>query len=127
MFIDNLARARGIFSLQISIKEAAVMAHEARPEPNTHLNGNLLDVNKVSCLGPTIPSTSFVDDEIGIRPAEAAATFVQLTKRVWNEEKLTIRTKALMYQSCVPSRLLYGAETWTTHAKHKKIPGETGI
>ncbi|PIK50910.1 putative cytohesin-3-like [Apostichopus japonicus] len=42
----------------------------------------------------------------------------KLQKRVL--ENLTLNTKMKVYQACVLSTLLYGSETWTTHAKHQK-------
>ena len=36
-----------------------------------------------------------------------------MTTRVWDNQKLSICTKANVYRSCVCSTLLYGCETWT--------------
>ena len=40
--------------------------------------------------------------------------------RAWRNRKRTVRTKALIYQACVLSTLLYGSETWTTYAKQER-------
>ncbi|GAB1611165.1 uncharacterized protein LOC115228424, partial [Argonauta hians] len=44
----------------------------------------------------------------------------RLTKRVWNNKMLTIRTKVKVYQACVLSTLLYGSETWTLYSHQER-------
>ena len=44
----------------------------------------------------------------------------KLNKRVWNNSRLSERTKALVYQACVLSTLLYGSESWTAYARQEK-------
>ena len=52
--------------------------------------------------------------------AKAAAVMARLTKRVWNNSRLTEKTRVRVYQACVLSTLLYGSESWTTYAKQEK-------
>jgi hypothetical protein len=46
--------------------------------------------------------------------------FGRLSKRVWKKTKITLRKKILIYQACVLSTLLKGAETWTIYARQEK-------
>jgi hypothetical protein len=39
----------------------------------------------------------------------------RLTNRVWDNKKLTIKTKILVYKACVLSTLLYDSETWSNY------------
>ena len=61
-----------------------------------------------------------MDKEINSRIGKASGTFARLTARVWDNQKLSIRTKANVYRSCVCSTLLYGSETWTLPSVQEK-------
>ena len=59
-----------------------------------------------------------MDKQINSRIGKASGTFA----RVWDNQKLSIRTKANVYRSCVCSTLLYGCKTWTlSSVQEKKI------
>ena len=120
-FMDKLSAACNIFRMQISVKKTVVLAQNTDTAPNIQLNGNSLDVvSKFNYLGSTVTSSTAFDEEVSSRIGRAATVFGKLTSRAWNNKKLTTRTKILIYQACVLSTLLYGAETWTTYAKHEK-------
>ena len=61
-----------------------------------------------------------LDTEINSRIAKAAGVKAKLNKRVWNNNLLSERTKALVYQTCVLSTLLYGSESWTAYVRQEK-------
>ena len=44
----------------------------------------------------------------------------RLTKRVWENSKLTTKTKTQVYQACVLSTLMYGSESWTLYARQER-------
>ena len=44
----------------------------------------------------------------------------RLSKRVWENSKLTTKTKTLVYQACVLSTLLYGSESWTLYSRQER-------
>lgn len=46
--------------------------------------------------------------------------FGKLSARVWQNKHLTRKTKMVVYQTCILSILLYGADTWTSYAKHER-------
>ena len=86
------------------------------------LNGvNLTVVNKFKCLGSVVASTVSHDEEIVGRIGKAATSFGRLRNRVWENNKFTIKSKMLVYESCVLSSLLYGSETWTLCAEQKRL------
>ena len=58
--------------------------------------------------------------EINRRIGRACGMFSQLKKRVWENKKLTVRTKMTVYRACVLSTLLYGSEAWATYAVQEK-------
>ena len=43
-----------------------------------------------------------------------------LSKRVWENKKLTLNTKMKVYQACILSTLLYGSETWPTYSVQER-------
>ena len=71
-------------------------------------------------LGSTVTENLSLDEELNIRIGKAATTFGRLTKRAWNNKKLSIKTKISIYKTCVLSILLYGSETWTTYSHQER-------
>ena len=51
---------------------------------------------------------------------KASGTFARLSGRVWDNPKLTTRTKSAVYRACVCSTLLCGSETWTLSTMQEK-------
>ena len=43
----------------------------------------------------------------------------RLTKKAWNNSKLTEHTKIQIYRACVVSTLLYGSKSWTLRARQE--------
>ena len=124
LMLDNLERACTLFSLSMNINKTVVMrqATGTSLDPvNITLNGDPLEVvDRFNYLGSTFTSSLSLDEEVNIRIGKAATTFGGLSKRVWRNQKLTLRTKFMIYQACVLSTLLYGAETWTSYASQEK-------
>jgi len=75
----------------------------------------LKEVENFIYLGSTITRNATLDLELGTRIGKAASTFGRLTKRVWRNKYLSVRTKVRIYEACVLSILLYGAESWPTY------------
>ena len=55
-----------------------------------------------------------------MRIGKASAAMARLTKTVWENTKLTIKTKTQVYQTCVLSTLLYGSESWTLYTRQER-------
>ena len=114
--LNSLSQACDLFGLQISLKKTEVMGQGTPIAPAVSLKGVTLNaVDSFTYLGSTI-STS-LDAELGTRIGKAATTFGKLTQRVWANRRLTLRTKVLVYRSCVLTTLLYASETWVIYAK----------
>ena len=120
--MDSLAEACKIFSLTISVKKTEVLGQGTiTTPPEIFLNGNQLkNTERFVYLGSTITSSLSLDDEINMRIGKAATTFGKLMKRAWENEKLTTKTKVLIYQACVVTSLLYGCESWTLYAHQER-------
>ena len=58
--------------------------------------------------------------EISRRIGRATSTMGKLSKRVWENNKLTTNTKTAVYTACVLTTLLYGSETWTTYSQQEQ-------
>ena len=71
-------------------------------------------------LGSTISDTLSLDAELRKRIGKAATTMTRLTKKAWNNSKLTEHTKIQIYRACVVSTLLYGSESWTLRAGQER-------
>ncbi|KAI8487404.1 hypothetical protein Bbelb_348730 [Branchiostoma belcheri] len=119
--LDSLARACDLFCLTISVKKTEVMGQGTPVPPLITLHGNPLQtVDRFTYLGSVMTSTHSLDEEINVRIGRAAASFGKLSKRVWENQKLTKKTKVLVYNTCVLSTLLYGSEAWTVYSRQEK-------
>ena len=76
-------------------------------------------VENFKYLGSNISSKLTTDPEINARIGQATGVLSKLSKRVFTNKNLTLKTKIKVYQACVLSTLLYGSETWTTYAKQE--------
>ena len=77
------------------------------------VSGQTVDyVNSFVYLGSLLSPDARFSAEIGRRLASASRAFGALLC-IFEDQNLTIRTKRLVYQACVLSTLLYGAECWT--------------
>ena len=95
--MDRFAKAASDFGLTISLKKTNVMAQEADP-PNMTINGCQLEaVEHFTYLGSNINNNLYIDSDLDIRISKASTTLVRFSKRVWNNKKLTIRTKITVY------------------------------
>ncbi|XP_063382206.1 uncharacterized protein LOC134668695 [Cydia fagiglandana] len=119
--MDRFSRACTLFSMSINAKKTVVLVQGSAETPKILVDGTALEVvNKFCYLGSTVSNNLSLDAEIDIRIGKAATMFGRLRTRVWCNKHLTVRTKMMVYQTCVLSILLYGAETWTTYAKQER-------
>ena len=80
--------------------------------PSISVNDQELEVvHEFIYLGSTITDNLSLDSEHSRRIGNAATTLSRLTKRVWNNTKLTEHTNVQVYKACVLSML--SSETWT--------------
>ena len=119
--MDKISTACKEFGLTISIKKTEVMVQGTESTPEIKLNDHVLNVvESFTYLGSTISNDLSYNKELNRRIGLACTTFGKLTKRVWENRKLTNRTKASVYSACVLSTLLYGSETWTLYTSQEK-------
>ena len=74
----------------------------------------------VSFFFSTISDDLSLNKELDRRIGKACATFSRLSERVWENKKLTVKTKISVYSACVISTLLYGSESWAIYATQEK-------
>ena len=124
---DTLQRLRKMFldmnshmcswGLEISREKTKAMA------AFQHLTGLLEEVpsteppikftQEFEYLGSQIQATGECVVDIRHRIDQARKAFWRLASVVWNVTQLSLKTKLMVYRSCVMSVLLYGSETWT--------------
>ena len=119
--VTRLSLACKEFGLTISLKKTNVTAQGTETTPSITIDGCTLEVvENFTYLGSTISSSLSIDSEINSRIAKATTVMAKLNQRVWNNSRLTEKTRLRVYQACVLSTLPYGSETWTTYARHEK-------
>ena len=117
---SQFAHACNEFGLTISIKKTKVMGQDVPAQPSIYINQEVPEnTDNFTYLGSTITSNLSLDKEIDIRIAKASATMSKLSKKVWDNNKLSLKTKIKVYQACVISTLLYSSETWTTYTRQE--------
>ena len=75
-------------------------------------------VENFQYLGSIIADDGRIDTETDRRIANASKAFGALRQAVFKDDNLSVATKRKVYQSCVLSVLLYGAECWTPLRRH---------
>ena len=119
--MDRSATACRDFGLTISLNKTKVLTQNVDDRPSITISNYELDVvTEFVYLGSNISDKLAADAEINRRIGQAATTYSRLTKRVWENKKLTDHTKAQVYKACVVSTLLYGSETWTLTSRQEK-------
>ena len=77
-------------------------------------------VHQFTYLVSTISANLSLDVEINECIAKAASTFARLTTHVWENAKLTVKTKIAVCSACIVSILFCSSEAWTTYVKQEK-------
>ena len=100
------------FGLTISLKKTKILSQGTDIPPTIKIKDKYIEsVKNFVYLGFSIASNTSMDTEINCLVGKVSGTFARLSRRVWNNPKLTIRTKSSVYRACVCSTLLYGSET----------------
>ena len=108
--MDRFSNACRNFSLTISLKKTNVLGQYVDTPPVITINNYQLEVvHEFTYLGSTITDNLSLDAELNKRIGKAATTLGRLATRVWENPKLTTKTKMAVYNACVVSTLLYGA------------------
>ena len=90
------------------------MSQDTESPPSIAMNNYQLEVVKEStCLRSTVTDNLDMCPELKRRIAWATSIVAKLSKRVWENHKLTTNTKIL-------STLLYGSESWTLYSREEK-------
>ena len=118
--VDAFAEACKEFGLTISLKKTQILTQNATCLPTITIDGHILDlVQNFTYLGSCVTDNLSLDTEINRRMGKAAATMARLNNRVWLNTRLTTSTKTRVYNACVLSTLLYGAESWPIYASQE--------
>ena len=98
--------------LNINKKKTEVMALNCREPPDITINGTKLECSSsFTYLGSIVTSDGGADKDIRSRIGKARNAFLKL-RNIWKSSNVSKRTKMKIYNSCVLSVLLYGAECW---------------
>ena len=119
--MTRFSDGRQDFGLTISLKKTQVMGQDTDSPQVISISAHKLDViHDFVYLGSTILDTLSLDVELNRRIGKAASTMTRLTKKAWNNSKLTEQTKIQIYRACVVSTLLYGSESLTSRAREER-------
>lgn len=119
--MDRFSLACKDFGLILSLKKTNVMGQGTDDQPRISVDNYEHEaVSHSTYLGSTISSNILLDTEVDKRIGKAATTFAGPAPRMWDNPKLTIKTKVAVYNTCVVRTLLYGSEMWRTYARQEK-------
>ena len=89
--------------------------------PSVAIEEYVLDVvHEFVYLGSTVSDNLSLESELNRRIGKASSSFARLSRRVWENSKLTKHTKVQVYNTCVLSTLLYGSECWNLHSREER-------
>lgn len=118
--VNSLAQACKGFGLTISLKKTEIMGQDVSEAPTININDYTLKVvEEFTYLGSTVSQNSSLEPELNKRIGKASAVMSKLSKRVWENNKLTTETKMAVYKACVLSTLLYGSEAWPCYKQQE--------
>lgn len=114
--ITCFAEACTEFTLTIRLlKKTNIIGQDVSTSPAIIIGDHSLEVvDKFTYLGSTISCNLSLDAELNVRIGKAATAMARLTKKVWENTRLTLNKKMKVYEACVLSTLLYG-ETKTLY------------
>ena len=96
--INQFSAACKEFGLTISLKKTKIMAQSTNHPPTITINGYMLEtVDNFTYLGSSISKSHTLETEVDNRIAKAAAVMAKLHWKVWNNSKLTEKTKLHVY------------------------------
>lgn len=104
--------------MSINTRKTVILAQCSDQKPTILLDG----VDQFCYQGSNISSNLSLDIEIRSRISKVVVTLGRLSTRVWKNNHLSTRTKTIVYQSCILSTLLYGAETPMQSEKDRQFP-----
>jgi hypothetical protein len=117
------------FGQEVSFKKTEVLVVKPRhglaaPAPKINLREGDVDqngqplclavINKFKYLGAVEDDVAGLDTELNIRRQRTAAVLSMKSKAVFENSKIRLRTKVLMYQTIGQTTLLYGCAGWAT-------------
>ena len=92
--INSFSQASKDFGLIISLKKTNIMAQDTPIAPIVHIDNNNLEVvSEFTYLGSTMSSNLSLEPELSRRIGKASAVMSRMSKRVWENNKLTLNTK----------------------------------
>ena len=121
--LDILGRAYSRAGLAINTDktEALSLLQPNVPQPTFYADGtSMKNVDKFIYLGSVLNNRGNADDDVQRRVALASAAFGRLSKRVFLNKDLRIRTKVAVYRAVCLSILLYTSECWVLYRRHLK-------
>lgn len=100
--MDKFVYTCVLFTMLINAKKTVLLAQR----PAILLNDTSLEVVSKFCYLKSIVSSNLsLDKEIDIHIGRGAIMFGKLSTRVWDNKRLTTKTKMIVYQTCVLSIL----------------------
>lgn len=106
--------------LTISIKMSSVMDQYDPASPSIIIGNEELQVtDHFTYLGSPVTNNLSLDGEISTHITKVADTMIKLSKRVRNNNQLTVNTKLMEYRACILSTLFYSSESWTTYDRQE--------
>ena len=120
--IDSLKLQCDRIGLKINTGKTKVMSCCTNAAPAISVDGSvLINVDSFCYLGSIVTGSGSSQGDISNRIAAAASAFGAF-KRLWRQANVSTQTKLKIYDACVRTVLLYGAETWSTKSRnHQSI------
>ena len=121
--MDRFSHACHSFGLTITLKKTNLLGQDLDTPPVITIDNYQLEVvHKFTYLGSIITDNLSLDAKLYKHIRKAAMTLGRLATFVWENPKLSTKTKMAVYKACVVSTLLCGSEAWTTYSKQERKP-----
>jgi hypothetical protein len=123
--LNILDRAFADWGLQMNLDKTKIMrvgsSDAVDPQPCIVRDQAIKEVKQFKYLGSTCSADLSLTPEITSRVCAAGHSFSKLKKlRLWNDPRVSKRTKLTIHKVIVQTALLYACETWAVTAKDVK-------
>ena len=126
---DGLQRSLDVMSetylradLTINTTKTEILSTSSHDAKTFFICGNQLkNCENFTYLGSYLSFSGDLPNENQRRINLASSAFCRLSKRVFGNQDLTIRTKIAVYDAVVISTILYGCETWVPYRRHIRL------
>jgi hypothetical protein len=114
----SIKQQRRLDSKSTLIKTKNLRINAQQNDPITLSGDDIEDVSHFTYLGSIVNTTGGADEDIRVRKGKDRQAFI-ISRPVWRNRNVSLKTKLRIFETNVKSVLLYGSEAWKQRNMNK--------